>query len=148
MIKIKLAAVLFVVLLLLTGCTHKDDFADYVFSDYPPIENITAETEFSEYDGNTAVINVTVTNDSDNAFRYGDKYYLQKFADDEWKSISTGGFMVQAVLLNKEISEHSVGSIEVKLEDHINFPLLSGKYRVWVGYEEDEEYVSAEFTVK
>lgn len=39
------------VLLVLTGCAAKDDFDDYSVTENPPADYLSAETEFSEYDG-------------------------------------------------------------------------------------------------
>lgn len=139
--RIILAALALLTAVTLTGCAPKDDFADYEFVEPPAVEGVTAQTEFSEYDGNTEVIYVMAANDSDERFPFGDLFYLQKLVGDEWKPIRVGG---DSLCLDMAMPAHTSGKISVKLKDHVKLPLLPGQYRVWVGI---SEKVSAEFTV-
>ena len=142
MLKIKFAVVICVVLLLLTGCAAKDDFADYEFSEPPAVEGLTAETEFSEYDGDTEEIRVIVTNDCDTIFSFSEFFSLQKKVDGEWKPIKFGG---KLNLIGSDMPARSTAPITFVLKDHVKLPLLPGQYRIWVG---DSDRVSAEFTIK
>lgn len=149
MYKIRTAAFALLTAVMLTGCAPKDDLADYEFVEPPAVEGVTAQTEFSEYDGNTEVIYVTVTNDRDERLSFNNSFYLQKLVGDEWKPINVGG---DFPLLDRTMPAHAAGKVSVTLKDHVKLPLLPGQYRIWVGsgdgtYENDI-LVPAEFTVK
>ena len=76
-----------VALLLITGCSPKDDFDDHDHAELRPCENVAAVTEFEEYDGNIESITVFITNSSDKRFPLNDNFRLQKKVNDEWKAI-------------------------------------------------------------
>lgn len=131
------------------GCktTPKDN---YVTGDYSqPIiaENITMETEFSEYDGSTEVIRATIVNNSDKEFGYGALFFLQKLDGEEWRFIVVQGLFqawAGAVSPSKDCK------VRFELKDHVKLPLLPGTYRVGfpTGYEGASPTPVAEFTVK
>lgn len=144
MLKIKFVSALCAAFLLLTGCAAKDDFADYSVTEYPPVEYLSAETEFAEYDGNVEKIWVFLTNHRDEAFHYDYWWRLEKEVDGEWRAIR---FIKEREFdcldrSMKRYTEH----ILCNLKDNVKQPLLPGHYRVWVGG--GRERVPAEFTVK
>ena len=143
MFKNKYLGFLFAVLLLLTGCSPKDDFADYEFVEYPPVENVSAKTEFDEYDRDMDYITVLLTNDRDERFSFNYFISLQKDVDGEWRSIR----IIKEVydLLANYMPEHSTIPLYFDLEEYVKFPLQPGRYRIWVG---GSEKVPAEFTIK
>lgn len=144
MLKIKFAAVICAFLLLLTGCARKDDFDDRPVIDYPPIEYLSAKTEFTEYDGNIEKIWVFLTNDRDKRFGFDYRWWLEKEADGEWRAIR---FIAdQAFSFYAYYMPRGTISIRCELKDHVKQPLLPGHYRLWVGGEGAR--VPAEFTVK
>lgn len=155
MLKIKCASVLCAVLLLLTCCAARDeddisgfsdydDFVDYSVTEFPPIEYLSAETEFAEYDGNVEKIWVFLTNDRDEYFHYDYWWRLEKEFDGEWRAIRFIGEM------EGDLVDHSIprgtASIGYELKDNIKQPLLPGHYRIWVGG--SGQRVPAEFTIK
>ncbi len=142
--KMKFASFLCAVLLLLTGCASKDDFADYSVTEYPPIEYLSAETEFSEYDGNVEKIEVFLSNHRDEAFHFDYVWWLEKEVDDGWKGIR---FLKEREFdcLDRSMKRGSV-HILCNLKDNVKQPLLPGHYRLWVGGEDGR--VPAEFTIK
>lgn len=146
MFKIKRAAILLTAFLLLTGCAPKDDLADYELVEYPPIENVTARTEFDEYDGDVEEITVFITNDRDQRYYYDKFFQLQKNVDGEWKLIRSIREEYFSDLLGIYIPERYFTSINIKLKDDVKLPLLPGRYRIWVGG--GGERVPAEFTIK
>lgn len=142
--KIKFTLALCAAFLLLTGCAAKDDFADYSVTEYPPADYLSAETEFSEYDGTVETIWAFVTTDRDEDFYFDYWWMLEKEVDGEWKAIrftkETRDFDCAAR------STRSTASIQCDLKGNIKQPLLPGHYRLWVGG--DDGRVPAEFTVK
>ncbi|MDE7362326.1 MAG: hypothetical protein K2N38_10380 [Oscillospiraceae bacterium] len=144
MFKRKFAAVLLAALLLLTGCAPKDDFDDYEFVEYPPVENVSARTEFEEYDGDVELISVLVTNDRDERFSFGYHISLQKDVDGEWRPIRI--IKEEYDLLARYMPEHCTLPLRFDLNKYVKLPLLPGRYRIWVGNE--IEKVPAEFTIK
>lgn len=144
MLKIKRAVLLCAAALLLTGCAAKDDFADYSVTEYPPIEYLSAEAEFSEYDGNVEKIWVILSNHRDEEFHFDHRWWLEKEVDDGWRAIR---FLKEREydLLDRSIKRGSV-YILCDLKDNVKQPLLPGHYRLWVGGE--GERVPAEFTIK
>lgn len=68
------------VLLLFTGCVSEpeDDFADYEWVEPPPVEGVTAQTEFAEYDGNIETIGILFANNRDQRFGFDWTFRLQK----------------------------------------------------------------------
>lgn len=142
--KLKFAALLLAVLLLLTGCAPKDDFADYEFVEPPAIAGVTAQTEFSEYDGKSEHIIVNVTNDSNEYLDISFDYFsLQKDVDGIWRPISKYNNI--SSLMGFVCPPHTSRPARVILKDHVKQPLLPGHYRVWVGGENWD--VSAEFNI-
>ena len=148
MSKIKYLLFLCTVLLLLTGCSPKDDFDDNEFVEYPSVENVSARTEFDEYEGDAESITVFITNGSDKGFPLRDGFLLQKKADDNWRSIKVYPKPQISTGVNVELPEHSEASVDVDLKEYVKLPLLSGEYRVWVGGMNSDKMVSAEFTIK
>lgn len=161
MFKRKFSSVLLASLLLLTGCAPKDDSADYELDDFADYEvkelllseEVTAKTEFSEYDGNTEMIKVTIANDTDHRLNMWDGFRLEKEVDGEWKAIKRYyDKTVENVLLPlpSQMPERCTYTFEYELKDNIKLPLLPGQYRIWVcGVSgTDNEAVSAEFTIK
>ena len=143
MLKTKFTAVLCALLLLLTGCAAKDDFADYSVTEYPPIEYLSAETEFAEYDGNTEAIYVFLTNDRDEYFHFDYNWWLEKEVDGEWRAIK---FIAEReYTLEANYMPRGTASIWCELKGNVKQPLLPGHYRFWVG---GSNRVSAEFDVK
>ena len=144
MLKIKFLAVLCALLLLLTGCAAKDDFADYSVIEYSSVEYLSAETEFSEYDGSAENIWVYLDNNSDKEFHYDYWWKLEKKSNGEWKAIR----FIKSIEL--DLADRSSGrgiiAIPCDLKDHVKQPLLPGHYRLWVGGEGNR--VSAEFDIK
>lgn len=144
MFKIKLTVILFAMILLLTGCAAKDDFANRSAYSYPPVENISAKTQRTEYDGNVESINVLLTNNSDKEFQYDLWWQLEKEVDGEWKVID---FIVEEREFDCLIrSTRSSANIPCDLKGYVKQPLLPGHYRLWVGGEKGR--VPAEFTIK
>lgn len=144
MSKIKHLFFLCTVFFLLTGCSPKDDFDDYEIVEYPSVENVSAKTEFDEYDGDTESIVVFITNDRDERFPYGYYISLQKYVDGEWRPIRI--IKEEYDLLARYMSERSTMPLEFDLKEYVKPPLLPGRYRIWVGNE--RERLPAEFTIK
>lgn len=144
MFKIRYLVFLSAVLLLLTGCSPKDDFDDYEIVEYPPVENVSAKTEFDEYDGDTESIVVFITNDRDERFLFDYYISLQKDVDGVWRPIR----IIKEVydLVARYMSERSTMPLEFGLKEYVKLPLLPGRYRIWVGNE--RERLPAEFTIK
>ncbi|MDE6728115.1 MAG: hypothetical protein K2J80_09295 [Oscillospiraceae bacterium] len=152
MLKTKCALILCAVLLLLTGCAAKDedsladydDFADYSVTEFPPVEFLSAETEFAEYDGNVEKIYVILTNAIDEDFHFDYWWRLEKEVDGEWKAIR---FIKNREfdLLDRSIKRGTI-TIACVFKEYVKQPLLPGHYRIWVGG--DDERVPAEFTIK
>lgn len=134
-------ALLCAALLLLTGCAPErmDDFDDRELVAPLPVEGLTAQTEFSEYDGKVEKIYVIVNNDRDDMFCYGEYFRLQKNVDGEWRDIKIDGYFNALALI---VQPRSESSVPVFLKKHVKLPLLPGHYRIWI------EQVSAEFDVK
>lgn len=130
------------------GCrsARKDDFID---SDRPqPIitENLVMETEFPEYNGNTETIRVKLKNNTDEDFRYGTYFFLQKLDGGEWRYIGVSGYF-HAILCT--VPPAWDGWEYFELKDHVKQPLLSGTYRIGFWVEEGKQSTPvAEFTVK
>ncbi|MBD5384461.1 MAG: hypothetical protein HDR72_05635 [Ruminococcaceae bacterium] len=143
MSKIKYLVFLCTVLLLLTGCSPKDDFADYEVVEYPPVENVSAKTEFDEYDRDMDHITVLLTNDRDERFSFNYFISLQKDVDGEWRPIRI--IKEEYDLLARYMPERSTMPLYLDLEEYVKLPLLPGRYRIWVG---GSEKVPAEFTIK
>lgn len=167
MFKRKFSTLLLAALLLLTGCAPKDDFednefdnsdnyelddfADYEVKELLPSENVNAKTEFSEYDGNTEMIKVTIANDTDHRLDMWDGFRLEKEVDGEWKAIKVYyDEVVDSTLMYRQMPERCTYTLEYELKDNVKLPLLPGQYRIWVcGVSgTDNEAVSAEFTIK
>ena len=128
MFKIRYTLVMFAVLLLLTGCSPKDDFDDYDHAELRPSENVAAVTEFEEYDGNIESITVFITNDSDKRFPLNGNFRLQKKVNDEWKAIKRY-YDPESLIsdgTNREMLEHSEGAVCIDLKEHVKLPLLPG----------------------
>ena len=140
----KITSALCAALLLLTGCAAKDDFADYSVTEYPPVEYLSAKTEYAEYDGNVEKIWVYLNNGSDKGFHYDYWWLLEKEVDGEWRAIR---FIQDRVsdLLDRSSGRGTI-AILCNLKDNVKQPLLPGHYRLWVGG--DDGRVSAEFDVK
>lgn len=143
MLKIKFFAVMCAALLLLTGCAPKDDFADYETVEYHPVENVSAATEFEEYDGNAESIAVLLSNNSDNQFELSDSIALEKNVDGEWRAIRI--IKKEYTLIYHAVSAHTEEWKRFELKDYVELPLLPGQYRIWVG---GGNKVPAEFTIK
>ncbi len=145
MFKIKFVAISFAMILLLTGCAAKDDFADYSAYDYPPVENISAKTQLTEYDGNVETIWVSLTNNGDEEFSYDYWWALEKEVNGEWRAIR---FITDSRDFDCVIRciTHGSADIPCDLKGYVKQPLLPGHYRLWVGGEKGR--VSAEFTIK
>ena len=128
----------------LSGCSPKDDFDDYSVTEHPPVENISAKTEFEEYDGNTEMICVFLTNDRNGEFSFDRHWWLEKETESGWRPIR----FIKDRGWTLEISRmpHGTISIECDLSEYVKLPLLPGRYCLWVGG--DGGRVSAEFTVK
>ncbi len=142
--KTKHAAISFVMILLLTGCAAKDDLADYSAYDYPLVENISAKTQLTEYDGNVETIWVYLTNDRDEDFSYDYQWTVEKEIDGEWRAIR----FIQDIsfdLADRSIPSRCTTDIPCDLKNNVKQPLLPGHYRIWVGGEENR--VPAEFTI-
>lgn len=76
---------------MLTGCDDSRPKEFYSDADYPEqvvAEDVTATTEFPEYDKHVKSINVTIVNDGYTDFDFGERYTLQKLEDGEWRDIS------------------------------------------------------------
>ena len=134
MFKIRYTLVMFAVLLLLTGCSPKDDFDDYDHAELRPSENVAAVTEFEEYDGNIESITVFITNGSDKRFPLNGNFRLQKKVNDEWKAIKRY-YDPESLIsdgTNREMLEHSEGAVCIDLKEHVKLPLLPGQYRIGV----------------
>lgn len=152
MLKTKCASILCAALLLLTGCAAKDedsladydDFADYSVTEFLPVEFLSAETEFAEYDGNVEMIVVFLSNTADEEFHFDEWWRLEKEVNGEWKAIR---FIknLELDLLDRIMSRGTM-DIWCNLKEHVKLPLLPGHYRIWVGG--DDERVPAEFTIK
>lgn len=102
-----------VALLLITGCSPKDDFDDHDHAELRPCENVAAVTEFEEYDGNIESITVFITNSSDKRFPLNDNFRLQKKVNDEWKAIKRY-YDPESLIgdgTNREMLEHSEGAV-------------------------------------
>jgi len=131
------------VLMLLTGCSPQDDFADYKF-EFPPVENVSARTEFDEYDTDVKEISVELTNGRDELFSFDYCMFLQKYVDGEWRWIRI--IKEEWDLLDPYMPEHSTGGCTFDLKEFVKLPLLPGRYRIWVGGSDGR--VPAEFTIK
>lgn len=143
--RIKYISLVFAVLLLfITGCAAKDDLDDRSVTEYPPVEYLSAETEFAEYDGNAEKIWVFLTNHRDEEFHFDYGWQLEKEVNGEWRAIR---FIRQREfdLLDRRMPRGTT-SIGCELKDNVKQPLLPGHYRLWVGG--GSERVSAEFTIK
>ncbi len=139
-----------VALLLITGCSPKDDFDDHDHAELRPCENVAAVTEFEEYDGNIESITVFITNSSDKRFPLNDNFRLQKKVNDEWKAIKRY-YDPESLIgdgTNREMLEHSEGAVCINLKEHVKLPLLPGQYRIWVGSISGNRTAAAEFEVK
>lgn len=137
--------VLAVLLLFMTGCAAKDDFAGHFAANYPPVEYLSAETEFAEYDGNAETVLVFLTNHRDEEFHFDYGWQLEKEVDGEWRAIRFIGPNRVDDLLDRRMP-HGTTAIRCELKDNVKQPLLPGHYRLWVG--RVNERVSAEFTIK
>lgn len=137
---------------MLSGCNKDRPKKFYSDADFPEqviSEDVTAKTEFSEYDRQVKEIKVIVANNGDTDFYFGEHYSLQKLEDGEWKYIVVGGNF-NFTLCGFPASETS--DYTVNLDGHVKLPLPSGSYRIGLGFEPyPEEYdriVYAEFSVK
>ncbi len=137
---------------MLSGCNKyrpKKFYSDAVVPEQVISEDVTAKTEFPEYDRHVKKIKVIATNNGDTDFFFGEQYSLQKLEDGEWKYIVVGGIFpaIGRIFPASETSDHTFS-----LEDHVKLPLPSGSYRIGVGFEpypmEFDRIVYAEFTVK
>lgn len=144
MLKKVCAAALAAVLLLLTGCSSGDDFDDYSVTERPPVENVSAKTEFAEYDGNTEMIRVFLKNDRNEMFYFDNHWWLQKETESGWKPIRF--IKERSWTLESSRMPHGTIGITCNLKEYIKLPLLPGRYRLLVGGEGERVY--AEFTVK
>lgn len=143
--KIKYISLVFAALLLfITGCAAKDDLDDSSVTEYPPIEYLSAETEFAEYDGSVETIRVFLTNHRDEYFNFDYMWQLEKEVDGEWRAIR---FIKQREfdLLDRSMPR-GTASIGCELKDNVKQPLLHGHYRLWVGG--GDQRVAAEFDIK
>ena len=79
--KKKIAASICVLLaaVMLTGCDKyrpKEFYADVDFPEQVIADDVTVMTEFPEYDEDVESINVTIVNDGDTDFSFGQQYTL------------------------------------------------------------------------
>lgn len=151
------AAAICVMSFTLPGCSQRSDnfidFAKYDISmpDGPEIaQGIEMTTEFPEYDGNVDEIVLLITNNSDEDFEFGKYYILQKLDEGEWKYIWVFG---QFTLLTFIYPPSLSTTRTIKLKDHIEQPLLPGRYRIGIGDIEMDLSIRgalafAEFTIK
>lgn len=138
--------VLAALLLFMTGCAAKDDFAGHFAANYLPIEYLSAETEFAEYDGNAETVWVFLTNHRDEEFHFDYGWQLEKEVNGKWRAIRFIGPKREDDLLDRRMPPHDTTAIMCELKDNVKQPLLPGHYRLWVG--RVNERVSAEFTIK
>lgn len=143
------AVMLLELVLTAVGCKRAeltDDFADY---DIPPLritEEIEMKAEFPEYDSSARVIAVTIKNNSDSEYGYGERFVLQKLDGEEWRYIVVIGAF-QLIACGLRPGEES--PIYFNLAEHTNHPLLPGRYRIgFPTYYEGEYTPVAEFTIK
>ncbi len=139
----------------ITGCASKRQFYSDYIPDQKVDEDIIVTPEFQEYDKNDESISVLVTNNSDEDFVVGSKFFLQKKEDGVWRNISvTGAFTLLAY--SYPASSKDTRYIAV-LKDHVLQPLPDGTYRIALSdapFTEDTNYkngrlaFSSEFTVK
>ncbi len=152
--KMKLAVTVCALLaaVMLSGCNKYRPKTFYWDADIPEqviSEDVTAKTEFPEYDRRVKKIKVIATNNGDEDFFFGERYSLQKLEDGEWKYIFVGGIFpaIGRIFPASETSDHTFS-----LEDHVKLPLPSGSYRIGVGFtaspNEHNRIAYAEFTVK
>lgn len=146
MLKRRYASALWAVLLFLTGCAGKakDDFADYSVTEYPPIEYLSAETEFPEYDGSTEGLCVFLTNDRDEDFHFDCEWRLDKDVDGEWRAIRF--IKDREIKLVDYYMQRDTVPIWCDLKKYVRLPLIPGHYRIWVGG--SGQRVPAEFDIK
>lgn len=155
--KIIILTAICIMQLTLPGCAEKEDnFVDFdkfdlSEPDEPEIaENIEITTEFSEYDGDVDEIVLSITNNSDEDFGYGKYYILQKLDEGEWKYIWVFG---KFTLLAYICPPFFTATPTIELKDHIEQPLLPGRYRIGIGdieldYSINGKLAYAEFTIK
>ncbi len=151
---IKLAASVCALLaaVMLTGCDNSHSKKFYSDADIPEqviADNVTVTTEFPEYDGDVERINVTIVNDGDTEFCFGEQYSLQKLEDGEWRYIVVSGAFI---LLESSCNASETNDHTFDLKDHVKLPLPSGSYRIGVGFSphpsEFSRIAYAEFSVK
>ncbi len=152
--KIKLAASVCALLaaVMLTGCDNSRPKKFYSDADIPEqviADDVTASTEFPEYDGDVERINVTIVNDGDTDFSFGKQYSLQKMEDGEWRYIVVSGAFT---LLEYSCKASETNDHTFDLKDHVKLPLPSGSYRIGIGFSphpnEFARIAYAEFSVK
>jgi len=135
--KIFILSAVFVLAVILTGCSSKtDDFVDFdkagiSMPDEPEAAKaVEATTEFPEYDGDVDEIVLLIANNSDEDFEFGEYYILQKLDEGEWKYINVFGvFLPLGISYPPSHSSHRT----IKLTEHIKQPLLPGRYRIGIG---------------
>ena len=140
-----ISLILAALLLFITGCAAKDDFAGPLAANYLPVDYLSAETEFAEYDGNAETILVFLANHRDEYFHFDYGWQLEKEVDGEWRAIRFIGPNRVDDLLDRRMPRGTT-AIRCELKDNVKQPLLPGHYRLWVG--RVNERVSAEFDIK
>ncbi len=118
---------------------YEDDLPQPTISEIPEMT-----TEFTEYDGNTEKISVTITNNSNKNFNHGEQFFLQKL-DDEWRYIKCQGPWNLANYMIKP-SQDVITTFDLK--EHVRLPLLPGLYRIGFYEDKGESTPVAEFTIK
>lgn len=146
MLKFILMSLLCVLALSLTSCAKKNEApVRYEDSNVKVSEYITAQTEFSEYDGDVKKIKVTFTNShSKDGGAEGHVFNLLKQEGDKWRIISDksgSNYPADAII----IPANGMATNVYDLEKYYDLPLSSGVYRIKVIA---DGLVYAEFTVK
>lgn len=138
--------------MMLAGCDDsrsKKFFSDLDYPEQVISEDVTAKTEFPEYDRDVKKIKVIAANNGDMEFVFGEQYTLQKMEDGEWKYIAVQG---RFTAIERVFPASKTSDYTVNLEGHVKLPLLPGSYRIGLGFDpypnEYSRIVYADFTVK
>ncbi len=149
MYRIKSAALVCAVLVLLTGCAEKETRKYYAIdeSKYTLLDFIEIKTEFSEYEsGSLKELKYTITNNGSDMLWFGYAFELHKFDDEsgEWKGVmfDKDTYFFQ-IAFGLSPSESVTRTIE--LEKMFDLPLPTGRYRL--RKIEGGGYSDAEFTI-
>lgn len=152
-IKLFLSICVLVTVTMLSGCGKNESEDIFATASLPVLkisEDVTATTEFPEYNSDTEEIIIYLVNSGESDFELSDHFRMQKMENDKWRDLAVEGiFGLYSLAVPAGDEDYRY---RVVLKDHVQLPLPPGEYRIGVGDQlyitEDYLIAYTEFTIK